>query len=193
MQKFLIAIILSVISVFVLSQPVFAVDRPVSSIAQYMNNTQISNGELLVNRPVHIAATAGKMTYDQGWTIYNNSINDGNDQDIEFTLQKNFSFDNFEKRYCVTAKDIAPFGVKGKLQLYIGEYTITPGYPVGLTTNRTDFVPTSPLTNQYSKVCSEWTTIKDAPRVGQQRLAIVGGAIVTQGATQISSVSIESR
>lgn len=176
-----------------LAHPVIAAERPTGSITQYMNGMQISNSDLIVGKPVTIKAPDGKMTYNQGWTIYNNSVNDGVEHDIEFELQKNFGFNTFEKRYCVTARDLAPFGIKGKMDLWIGEFTIKPGYPVGLNTNRTNFVPTTQLNSKFTKVCTEWTTVKDAPKVGEQRLAIVGGAVVTHGALQIQSVSIESR
>ncbi len=194
MKRFFASVVLSILSVVVLTQPVLATDRPISARTQYMNSYQMITGSNeLIKSPVYIKSPAGWMSYNQGWTIYNNSVNDGNDKDIEFNLTKNFSSDNFEKRYCVTARDLAPFGVTAKLQLWTGEYTIVPGYPVGLETNPHDFVPTTPLNNQFNKVCTSWTTIKDAPTATNQRLAIVNDVVVTQGAVQISAVSIESR
>ncbi len=167
-----------------------------SQITQYMSGVQVLDGAVLTNKPVKIRATAGKLTYDQGWATYNNSVNDGNTQDIEFFLQKDFSATSTYKRYCVNARDLAPYGVKARLQIWTGEYTISPGYPYGLETDPHDFVPTTPLTSQFSTVCTKWTFIVNPPvntTTPYQRLAVVGGIVVTQGAVQIRTVSIESR
>src|SRR5690242_3574911 len=94
------------LSVFV---PTVSAVGPVNTATQYMNGTQVINGQLLANKPVYVVSPAGSMSMDQGWTIYNNSVNDGNDKDIEFTLRKDFADTSFEKRYCVEAKDLAPF------------------------------------------------------------------------------------
>lgn len=167
-----------------------------SQITQYMNGVQVLDGTVITNKPVTIRAAAGTLTYDQGWATYSNSVNDGNTQDIEFTLQKDFSATSTYKRYCINARDLAPYGVKAKLQIWTGEYTISPGYPYGLETDPHDFVSTAPLTSQFSTVCTKWTFIVSPPAnttTPYQRLAVVGGIVVTQGAVQIRTVSIESK
>jgi hypothetical protein len=45
-----------------------------SQITQYMSGVQVLDGAVLTNKPVKIRATAGKLTYDQGWATYNNSV-----------------------------------------------------------------------------------------------------------------------
>lgn len=189
---------LAALSVFFFTtQPTAAAaTSPNSLITQYMGGVQVLDGTVLTNKPVAIRATGGKLTYDQGWATYNNSVNDGNDRDIEFTLQNNFPATSTSKRYCITARDLAPFGLKAKLQIWTGEYTIYPGYPYGLETDPHDFVSTTPLSSQFTTVCTAWTPIINptSPTTAPyQRLAIVGGVVVTQGAVQIRTVSIQAQ
>lgn len=182
--------------IFQSKMTVSANSLPVNTITQYMNGYQISNNKTLTKNPISVRSSAGYISYDKGWAIYNNSVNDGNEDDIEFTLEQNFPTTNTQKRYCITLRDLMPFGVSAKLQIWTGEYTITSGYPVGLETNPQNFLPTTPISKQMSKVCSSWSTILNPPSgtpYVYKRLAIVGGIVVKQGAVQIQSVSIESK
>lgn len=195
MIKFRYAFALAVLTISIFAVRGVEAAVQTSQITQYLSGVQVEDGTLLTNKPVSIRATGGKLTYDQGWATYSNSVNDGNDGDIEFTLQKNFSAASTSKRYCINARDLAPYGVKAKIQIWTGEYTILPGYPYGLEVDPHDFVSSAPLTSQFSTVCTAWTPIITPANLTpqHQRLAIIGDVVVKQGAVQIRTVSIESR
>lgn len=164
----------------------------VSSATQYMNGAQIVHGKLVPNKPVTITAVSGAMTAEWGWVTYNNSVNDGNKQDIEFSLMKDIANSESERRYCIEAQDLAPYGVKAKLELWTLDSGIN-DKPYDLITSPNAFVPTTPLTNLPRKVCSAWTKIHIPAGPDHRRVSVMFALVVKQGAIKLRTASIESR